>query len=177
MPEDQQPIYPQQPFDIQPPVQQNEFTVWQINPEDINNKIEHDLRGDLYDSETDMWLTDEEGKYRKMNEKGIREVLGTINMYVNKNTYLSNLSMEEINKTCNLLGNQLAELFANNYENFQMVRDLSYMTLLVWKITNMIFFTLKSSQEEGMRKYFGGTVRNYNMPQRQEKRSFLPKFS
>ena len=66
---------------------------WQLELNEILERIEHVLRGDQvkYEGGHQIWVKlDEDHKDRLLNDNGVQEVLRILSMYLNRNTILGN---------------------------------------------------------------------------------------
>ena len=128
---------PQQPTD--------DFFVFRITGEDVLEKIEHQLRGEriitkngerVWAKKFDSWLS----------EQGIEDVLYVIHTCgINKNTFLGNLTREEINYKCLHLKKKLAKLFYQNGKVYDI--DKTKRSLLISTIINPIHSALSRSED------------------------------
>lgn len=92
---------------------------WQLELNEILERIEHVLRGDVvkYEQGQTIWIKiDEEHKDRLLNDYGVQEVLRILSMYLNRNTILGNYTEEEVNDKVFDFGDRLNTLFYTKYE-------------------------------------------------------------
>lgn len=92
---------------------------WQLELNEILERIEHTLRGDQVKIEggQQIWIKLEEGhKDRLLNDNGVAEVLRILSMYLNRNTILGNYTDEEVNDKVFDFGDRLNTLFYTKYE-------------------------------------------------------------
>jgi hypothetical protein len=92
---------------------------WQLELNEILERIEHVLRGDQVKVENgqQIWIKlEEDHKDRLLNDLGVQEVLRILSMYLNRNTILGNYTDEEVNDKVFDFGDRLNTLFHNKYE-------------------------------------------------------------
>jgi hypothetical protein len=92
---------------------------WQLELNEILERIEHVLRGDQvkYESGQTIWIKlPESHKDRLLNDLGVQEVLRILSMYLNRNTILGNYTDEEVNDKVFDFGDRLNTLFYTKYE-------------------------------------------------------------
>lgn len=92
---------------------------WQLELNEILERIEHVLRGDQvkYEGGHQIWVKlDESHKDRLLNDLGVHEVLRILSMYLNRNTILGNYTDEEVNDKVFDFGDRLNTLFYTKYE-------------------------------------------------------------
>lgn len=92
---------------------------WQLELNEILERIEHVLRGDVvkYEGGHSIWIKlDEAHKDRLLNDLGVQEVLRILSMYLNRNTILGNYTDEEVNDKVFDFGDRLNTLFYTKYE-------------------------------------------------------------
>lgn len=92
---------------------------WQLELNEILERIEHVLRGDKvkYESGHQIWvMLDENHPDRLLNNLGVQEVLRVLSMYLNRNTILGNYTDEEVNDKVFDFGDRLNTLFYTKYE-------------------------------------------------------------
>lgn len=92
---------------------------WQLELNEILERIEHVLRGDVvkYEGGHQIWIKlPEDHKDRLLNDNGVQEVLRILSMYLNRNTILGNYTDEEVNDKVFDFGDRLNTLFYTKYE-------------------------------------------------------------
>lgn len=92
---------------------------WQLELNEILERIEHVLRGDQVKIENSqqIWIKlKETHKDRLLNDNGVAEVLRILSMYLNRNTILGNYTDEEVNYKVFDFGDRLNTLFYLKYE-------------------------------------------------------------
>lgn len=92
---------------------------WQLELNEILERIEHVLRGDQvkYESGQTIWIKiSEDHKDRLLNDNGVQEILRILSMYLNRNTILGNYTDVEVNDKVFDFGDRLNTLFYTKYE-------------------------------------------------------------
>jgi len=162
MPDDEsysaQPV--QIPYDIPMPSndnQQGKFDsatiIWQLTSTDILNEIEHDFKGEILD-ENGVWKA--KGKVL-VNEQGIRTILTIIRSRVNKIVFLSKLNEDIILKFCRDIELDLEDQILLNYQKWHL--DKTNCSMLLHKVSQLIYCGLMRAEGEGERKFLGETRR------------------
>ena len=143
-----------------------------LNNEDIFTIMEHDLRGEVYNSETSKW----EQKGRQwMNDEGSKAIVSICRSYANRVVQLSNFNDKEIKKNCLSLNLKLIQYIKVKHKSFDI--DKYDISIIIEKIMIICFSAMKSSLDEGMREtlFRGVTERRVVMPAEQENTGFLGK--
>lgn len=93
---------------------------WQLEMDSICERIEHNLRGDKikFVEGSIVWVKPENEDEEILNEKGVREIMRIVTIYLNRNTILSNYDEETIDEKMYDLGNEVADLIYLKYEQF-----------------------------------------------------------
>jgi hypothetical protein len=99
---------------------------WQLELNEILERAEHVLRGDKlkFIGGNTIWQSPERENEQILNDYGIQEVMRVLSMYVNRNTILSNYSLEEIHLKIYDFGKELSDLFFMKYEAFGWKNNL-----------------------------------------------------
>ncbi len=118
-----------------------DFTKWRFNPEEILLVLEHDLKGDQYNEKKAMW---EPTDKKLLNDEGVRTIISLVRTSINKVTFLSNLTMEEITTICRDLNLALVDTLFFKWESFELEKD--HLDLIVSKIMNFIFVGMKQAE-------------------------------
>ena len=99
--------------------QDNNLITWQLELDNILERIEHLLKGDVLEEDSEGNV-----RYTKatntdlvvLNEYGVQLIMNLISFYLNRNTILSNYKDVRIFEILYDLGNELADLMYINYE-------------------------------------------------------------
>ncbi len=92
---------------------------WQLELDNILERIDHLLRGHSLKFDNDGNLKWEEPKDKSLvvfNEYGVQEILRILSMYLNRNTILSNYDEETINWKIFDIGQEITDLIYMKYE-------------------------------------------------------------
>lgn len=123
--------------------QQDNLIVWQLELDNILERIEHLLRGDIMKK-------DEEGNYDFqvpddksliiLNDYGVQLIMNFISFYLNRNTILSNYTAERIFEILYDLGYELSDLVYINYEKMGLdsVEKRSRSSVFIMNILHML---------------------------------------
>lgn len=101
----------------------NNLIVWQLELDNILERLEHLLKGDIVqdDGEGNIVYTAPTDKTLIiLNDYGVQLVMNIISFYLNRNTILSNYDDDRIKNILYDLGNELADVFYINYEQMGM---------------------------------------------------------
>ena len=124
--------------------QSSDIIRYRLESEDLMEVLEHDLRGDGWDPDAKKWVP----MYRRwVNDDGLSACMGIVSRYVNRGSYLGNITKEEINFKCKAIKSELAKLFFKKSDLFEL--DKAMRKLLVRKIVDSIHLGL-SRGEGGM---------------------------
>jgi len=151
-----------------------ELTRWQLSPDEITEKIEHYLKGEipLWDSEQDMWVWKHKGK-RLMNDRGVRIVMSLLYPHIEKNAVLSTLSINEISYVMKFIHKHLSIHLASKLDEYEM--DRNDLTLIMDIITNTIWFALKRAMDGAEKKFLSASERRIERTvERGQKKSWIP---
>jgi len=91
---------------------------WQLELNDILEKAEHVLRGDIVEFENGalVWKNNPDPDENTLNEKGVRIFMKILSMYVNRNTILSDYTDEQIRYKVLDFGKRMNNLIFTKYE-------------------------------------------------------------
>lgn len=98
---------------------QSNLIEWQLELDNILERIDHLLRGHVlkFDTEGNMtWQEPQDQEFALFNEYGVQEVLRILSMYLNRNTILSNYDEKTINAKVFDLGWDITDLIFMKYE-------------------------------------------------------------
>lgn len=95
---------------------------WQLELNDILERAEHILRGDIPEFREGhvLWKKNPNMEDNSINERGVHEILKVLAMYVNRNTILSDYTNEEINIKVYDAGREINNLVFMRSEDFGM---------------------------------------------------------
>jgi hypothetical protein len=130
-------------------MEQDEFMRWQFTPDDILEFIEHELRGEDFDYQNNVWKRTGEPI---MNEKGIRFLISMLRKRLNKIIFLSNLTDDHIYDIMLTLSNDLTQVIFTNGEQWELDFGRSFQDTLVNDICDLVFIGLRKAYEQGDRR-------------------------
>lgn len=116
---------------------------WQLELDNILERIEHLLKGDLIKEDVDgniVYTTPQDKTLIVFNDYGVQLIMNVISFYLNRNTILSHYKDERIFEIMFDLGEFLTDLIYINYEKMGLntVEKKSRYPMLVMNILHMI---------------------------------------
>ncbi len=123
--------------------QENNLIVWQLELDNILERIEHLLRGDIIREDGQggyTYVVPEDKTLIVLNDYGVGLIMNFISFYLNRNTILSNYKQERIYEILHDLGYELSDLIYINYEKMGLDTDYkrSRSTMFTMNILHMI---------------------------------------
>lgn len=117
--------------------------VYQLEMDNILEKIEHLLKGDIIksDEEGNMFYTaPTDTGLIVLNEYGVQLIINTISFYLNRNTILSSYDDERIAEILRDLGDELTDLVLCNYQKMGMdsMQKKSRYPILIINVLHII---------------------------------------
>jgi len=137
---------------------QNEnLIIFQLELDNVLEKIEHLLRGDVIKADQDgnlFYAVPKDKRLKILNEYGVQLIMNTISFYLNRNTILSYYDPERIDEILYDFGDELADVILCNYEKMGMDDESkkSRYPLLVLNIMHILESTYKRALEGGERE-------------------------
>lgn len=157
-----------------PALPNQDFFRFRIDGTDIFEEIQHQLRGEIWVD--GVWKPQFEAW---MNDDGINKVTYVVYACgINKNTFLGNLSADQINFKCNALKKKLARLFAFDYNRYDIKKSMR--DLLITTVMNTIHSALSRCEAgKEANQLSTATQRHeiYQQSRADEKEGFLRKIS
>ena len=104
--------------------QNDNLIIWQLELDNILERIEHLLKGDIIKDDGQgnvIYQTPKDTSLIILNDYGVQLVMNIISFYLNRNTILSNYDEIRIFNILFDLGNELADVIYINYEQMGMV--------------------------------------------------------
>lgn len=141
--------------------QENNLIVWQLELDNILERIEHLLRGDIIKEDKNgniSFVKPEDTRLIVLNDYGVQLIMNFISFYMNRNTILSNYREERIYEILHDLGHELADMIYINYETMGLdtVEKRSRSSMLIMNILHMIESSynrsLNGEERESLRK-------------------------
>lgn len=163
---------------------QEHIIKWQLEVESILERIEHMLKGDVITIENNsiIYKPAESEDDKIFNDRGVKELMRLLSMYINRNTILSNYSEDAINIKMLNLGMDLMDLIYTSYEDFgldsgeKVKRILIIHREIVDSVHSAYLRALNGEERKGIQKnvsvnqgpdgYGGMNINNYPSPQR-----------
>ncbi len=123
--------------------QENNLIVWQLELDNILERIEHLLKGDIIKEDGQggfSYVAPEDKRLIVLNHYGVQLIMNFISFYLNRNTILSNYKEERIYEILHDLGYELSDLIYINYETMGLdtVEKRSRSTMLTMNVLHMI---------------------------------------
>lgn len=94
-----------------------ELSKWEMSFDEQLIRIEHFLRGEKYNTENDKW---ERKRRPYMTEEGIQSVILMLDMNVNRNTFLTNYSIEDVRIRCMFITYNIIQFISENYDRYKI---------------------------------------------------------
>jgi len=132
-----------------------DYTVWQLNVDQILIDLEHDLRGETWDPKAKDWKAIQAGDEAMLNEMGIRETISVVRTHVNKESLMSSFEANEILGICRKLHRALKRHYFFNWNKYEIKE--SNLPIVIHKVTHFVFMCLKCAEKGGMRNLVGQT--------------------
>lgn len=141
--------------------QENNLIVWQLELDNILERIEHLLRGNVITQDEDggySYKAPKDESLIVLNDYGVGLIMNFISFYLNRNTILSNYKQERIFEILYDLGYELSDLVYINYEKMGLDTDYkrSRSTMFTMNILHMIessyMRALEGEERDSLRK-------------------------
>jgi transposase len=141
--EQQEQMYPVEAMSAPvPPMPHEDFYRYRIDGADIIDEMQHQLRGEIYDTKSGKWVKQFD---RWLNEKGISKITHIVySLGINKNTYLGNLTREQVLFKCKLIKKKLARLILLQHQQWEVQREM--WDMLIATVVNTIHSGLSRSE-------------------------------
>jgi len=124
---------------------------WQLSSSDFIEELEHDLKGELPQSDGTWKQVDEP----LMNDMGIRTVRSILRTHANKVIFLSKLKEDRILQFSKEMNHVIVDLLFLNYQKWGVKKE--NCTLIVRKVCHFVFAAMMRAEGEGERKFLGET--------------------
>jgi hypothetical protein len=134
--------------------------VYQLELDNILERIEHLLRGDVIDTDQEgntVYVEPDDKSLIVLNDYGVKLVMNIISTYLNRNTILSNYSEDRIKKILYNLSIELIDVIYVNYEKMGMdtiekkSRFPSLVVSIVHAIESSYMRALSGKERESLR--------------------------
>jgi len=138
------------------PQLQDNLIKWQLELDNILERAEHILRGDVLQSEQGhlIWKKNTNPKSNILNEYGVQEVMRILSMYLNRNTILSDYEPEEIYEIVKDFGNELNDLMFMKYEEMGLtdLEKRKNYPMLMREMVDIVFSAYNRAKRGGERR-------------------------
>lgn len=143
-------------YNPMPPQLSPDVIRYRLESDDLLDNLRHDLKGEEWiDSK---WVP----MYgRWINEQGLSTILSIASRYVNRGSYLANLTTDQINFKCHSLRIELARLVFKKYKLYEI--DPAKRKLLIRKILDNIHLSLSRSENAFESQELGKTTSNQHI--------------
>lgn len=129
---------------------------WQLELNDILERAEHILRGDIPISREGqiIWEKNPHPEDNPLNPYGVAEIMKILSMYINRNTILSDYDRDEINYKVFDFGRRINNLIFMRYEELGMDNEhkRKHYDVLVGQITDLVHSAYKRALMGGERR-------------------------
>ena len=141
--------------------QDGNLVMWQLELDNILERVEHLLKGDIIKDDGKgnlVYTTPEDKNLIILNDYGVHLIMNVCSFYINRNTILSNYGWDRIKEILYDLGNELADVVYINYEQMGLtiIEKKSRSELLILNILHMIESTynraIGGEERESLRK-------------------------
>lgn len=169
--------------------QDSNLIMWQLELDNILERIEHLLRGDIVKVDKDENVTYDVPKDKSLiilNNYGVQLIMNVTSFYLNRNTILSTYDDGRIKDILYDLGNELADVVYINYEKMGMdtIEKKSRYEILILNILHTIESSynraLSGGERDSLRSarvvtesLVPGGRQPYNMPRKRHRGGFL----
>ena len=137
-------------------VDENDLVKWQLELNDILERAEHILRGDIVTFENGhiMWKRNKDPKGNCLNDFGVQIIMKVLANYINRNTILSDYEQDEINYKVYDFGRELNNLIFMKYEEMGMDDEdkRKEYPMLVREMVDLVHSSYKRALKGGERR-------------------------
>ena len=137
-------------------VGENDLVRWQLELNDILERAEHILRGDIVTFEQGhmIWKKNPCPEDNCLNDFGVKLIMKVLANYINRNTILSDYEQEEINYKVFDFGRELNNLIFMKYEEIGMTCEdkRKEYPMLVREVVDLVHSSYKRALKGGERR-------------------------
>lgn len=138
--------------------QSEDIARWQLELNDILEKAEHTLRGDIvvFKNGQLIWESNPHPESNTLNENGVRICMKQLGLYINRNTILSDFKEEEINFKVLDFGHRINNLIFMKYDEMGMDTEekRKEYASLVGAMVDIVHSAYARAKEGGERQSF-----------------------
>lgn len=150
--------------------------VEKISPAKLATKIEHKLRGEIWDEDKEKWVIPQQNgrsiSKPYLNDTGIWRLVTLASAYIDDNTIYSNLTEKKINKIMLKMSMDIIALLKMKYREFEI--DKADLTNVKDMVLDTIHFALLRAKDGNERRQLGKNVTEQilsrNIPQEQQQK-------
>jgi len=140
------------------PVLEGDNSRWELETDDVIDKIEHALRREKKSRDGLRWVKIPQTE-PLMNERGIATVISTLKGYLNKNNALGNIKEQDVHWLTGEICNVTIDLIKYNWRNWDLQKP--YFKYVITLIESQVYVFLTRPINAGERKDRKGRFR-YN---------------
>jgi len=134
----------------------DDIVKWQLELNDILERAEHILRGDVVKFKEGhlIWVENPNPEQNCLNEFGVKLIMQVLANYINRNTILSDYEQDEINYKVFDLGRELNNIIFMKYEEMGMDTEdkRKEYPMLVRKMVDIVHSSYKRALKGGERR-------------------------
>ena len=137
-------------------VPDEDLVKWQLELNDILERAEHILRGDIVSFQGGhiIWTKNTDPKGNCLNEFGVQIIMKFLSNYINRNTILSDYEQDEINYKVYDAGRELNNLIFMKYEEMGMTDEdkRKEYPMIVREMVDLVHSSYKRALKGGERR-------------------------
>lgn len=141
--------------------QNDNLIKWQLELNEILDRTEHMLRGDILkidDKGNQVWEENPNPDANPLNKYGVEECMRVLSMYLTRNTILANHTADEVNDITYDFGKELNDLYFMQYELMGMDSQEKrkkypmYVTMMVHTVWNAYTRSIGGGERSSLRE-------------------------
>jgi len=152
-------------YPVVPPKTTDEFSRYRLAFDDVLEQVKHKLLQEQFDENTNKWVPIP-GVEPLTNQRGTFCILTGLELNLNKNNVMSNLSEKDIKSIAARHRNNLINLLFKNYEEFEIKRE--NLDFIVDDINTIFYCELRRAWQAGERASIDQHTQRIEQIQRQE---------
>ena len=131
------------------------LTRWQLDPEELLDRIERFLRRQIYDIDQRRYVNIE-GVKPLANDLGITTILAYLSSLLDpRSVMLSNFEDDDVRRLAKQARNAIRDIVTLRYKEFEI--DADYIPFIVYNCDSIIYGALRRGFEEGERRFLKTT--------------------